>query len=121
MLALKHRPLDLEGLDLEPLGEGRCLAVMDGECAVCSWGARTLARHDRADRIRITTIQSSLGRALCERAGLSPDDPDSWLVIEAGQAYTHASAVLRLSRHLSGPWSVLGRHRQIKPLLSSVY
>lgn len=116
MQSLKHRPINLDGLDLSAIEGGRCLAVMDGACAVCSWGARTLSHRDAGDRIRIATIQSPLGMALLERAGLQGDDPETWLVLHEGHIYTHASAMIFLGQRLSGGWSILAGIARLFPL-----
>ncbi|MEM9715814.1 MAG: DCC1-like thiol-disulfide oxidoreductase family protein [Pseudomonadota bacterium] len=80
--------------------EDRILLVMDGDCALCSWGARNVARFDHGDRFRIATVNSDLGRALLIHYGLDPNDPDSWLMIEYGSAKTSMDAILAASRHL---------------------
>jgi predicted DCC family thiol-disulfide oxidoreductase YuxK len=65
---------------------------MDGGCALCSWGARTIARHDKADVFRIATVQSETGEALLRRHDLDPGDPWSWLVIDGERALTGSDA-----------------------------
>ncbi|WP_019959590.1 thiol-disulfide oxidoreductase DCC family protein [Woodsholea maritima] len=116
MQSLRHRLINLDGLDLSSIEGGRCLAVMDGACAVCSWGARTLSQHDGDDCIRIATIQSPLGIALLERAGLSAEDPQTWMVLHQGHVYTHASAMIFLGQRLAGGWAILARCAQLFPL-----
>ena len=80
---------------------------MDGACALCSWGARTIAHHDKTDVFRITTVQSSTGRALLAEHDLDPDDPWSWLLVDQGRAYTGSDAILYAGRYLSAPWNIL--------------
>jgi predicted DCC family thiol-disulfide oxidoreductase YuxK len=86
------------------------LAVMDGDCALCSASARLILRRDRRDRIRITTAQSPLGAALLRHYGLEPHDPETWLYLENGVAYGSLDGVMRISKHLgwiSGPIGAL--------------
>ena len=80
--------------------ESRILLVMDGDCALCSWGARNVARFDHGDHFRIATVQSTLGQAMLTHYGLDPNDPDSWLMLEKGAAKTSMEAILAASRHL---------------------
>jgi len=80
---------------------GKLLLVMDGACAVCSWGARTIAAHDPDDLFRITPLQGALGRSLLIRHGLDPDYPESWLLLNDGVALTGARAVIAAGRRLS--------------------
>ena len=90
---------------------------MDGECALCSWGARTIARHDRQNLFRIATVQSETGAALLKRHGLDPGDPWSWLLIQGEDALTGSDAIIRAGRHLSAPWGLLARIGQWAPRL----
>lgn len=78
------------------------LAVMDGECAICSWGARMIHRLDRSGTVRICTIQSPLGAALLRRHGLAPEDPASWLFIDDGVAHVDFEAVLHAGNRFGG-------------------
>ncbi|MGY3436453.1 MULTISPECIES: thiol-disulfide oxidoreductase DCC family protein [unclassified Marinovum] len=78
------------------------IAVMDGECAVCSWGARTIARLDRTEQFRICTVQSPPGTALVRHYGLDPADPETWLLLENGQAWSGMEAIIRIGEKLGG-------------------
>jgi predicted DCC family thiol-disulfide oxidoreductase YuxK len=51
------------------------VAVMDGECVLCTGGARLIARFDRERAFRICAVGSPLGTALVRHYGLEPDDP----------------------------------------------
>jgi len=57
----------------------RPIAVMDAECAICSWGARMIHRLDRKGTVRICPIQSPLGSALLRHYELVPEEPSTWL------------------------------------------
>jgi predicted DCC family thiol-disulfide oxidoreductase YuxK len=78
------------------------VAVMDASCAICSWGARMIHRLDRAGTTRICPVQSPLGAALLAHYGLRPDDPSSWLFLDAGIAWQDFDAVLHAGRHFGG-------------------
>lgn len=78
------------------------VAVMDAECAICSWGARMIHRLDRAGTTRICPIQSPLGIALLTHYGLDPQDPASWLFLDGGTAHKDFQAVLHAGRRYGG-------------------
>ena len=78
------------------------LAVMDGDCALCAFGARVIDRLDRVKEIRIATIDTALGRALLEHCGLRASAPDSWLFIEDGVAYEGFDALICVGRRTGG-------------------
>lgn len=90
------------------------LAVMDGECAVCSWGARMINRLDRSQTVKICMIQSPRGAALLRHYGLQPDRPESWLFIDKGIAHQDFDAVIYAGR-LFGGWGRLCRVFSIIP------
>jgi predicted DCC family thiol-disulfide oxidoreductase YuxK len=84
------------------------IVFMDGECVLCTRSARLLARLDRTGIFRICPIQTPLGRGILEHYGLDPGDPDSWLYLESGKAYTLIDGMIRAGRHLGG-WGNLLR------------
>ena len=90
------------------------LAVMDAECAVCSWGARMIHRLDRSGAVRICPIQTPLGAALLRHYGLQPTDPSSWLFIDEGVAHQDFEAVVHAARRFGG-WGRLATVLLILP------
>lgn len=90
------------------------VVFMDGECVLCTRGARMIARLDRAGEFRICPIQSPLGRSLLKHYGLEPDDPESWLYLADGKAYTSIDAMIRVG-HRMGGWGRLLAPLRILP------
>lgn len=76
--------------------DSRIILVMDGECALCSAAARRIAALDHADKVRITTVQSDLGRALLSHFKLDPTDPATWLMLTDGRAHGSLDAMVAL-------------------------
>lgn len=85
----------------------RHLAVMDAQCALCARGARWIARHDRREEFRILPIQTPLGAALLRHYGMEPDDPNSWLYLTEGRAYSSLDAMIRVGERFGGLWRAL--------------
>ena len=77
------------------------LLVMDGNCALCSRGARIISAMDRKNQFRIAPVHTPLGTALLTHYGFDPNDPDSWLYITDGQAYSSLDAIIRVARTCS--------------------
>ena len=78
------------------------IAVMDGTCPLCSWGARRIAQLDRAGAFRICPVNTPLGTALVRHYGLAPDDPKTWLFLDNGHAASGMEAIIRIGERLSG-------------------
>lgn len=78
------------------------IAIMDGTCALCSWGARMISRLDQGFAFRICPVQTPLGTALVRHFGLEPGDPETWLFLENGQAWSGMEAIIRIGERLGG-------------------
>jgi predicted DCC family thiol-disulfide oxidoreductase YuxK len=85
-----------------PFDDSAPIAVMDAECAICSWGARMIHRLDHEGTTRICPIQTDLGRALLTHYGLDPKQPASWLFLDNGIAHKDFEAVLHAGRRFGG-------------------
>ncbi|MEM1314164.1 MAG: DUF393 domain-containing protein [Pseudomonadota bacterium] len=85
----------------------RPVAVMDGGCALCTTGARWIARLDRSGEIAIAPASGSAGAALLRHYGLDPEDPDSWLYLENGRALGGLEAIAALGRRVGGAGRLL--------------
>ncbi len=79
------------------------VTFMDGECVLCTAGARLIARFDRTAAFRICPVQSPTGRAVLRHYGLEPDDPDSWLYLADGRAHTSLDGMIRAGARIGGP------------------
>lgn len=98
------------------------LAVMDADCAVCSWGAQMIHRLDRSGTVRICPVQTPLGAALLRHYGLVPEDPSSWLFIDNGVAHRDFEAVLHAGRSFGGWARLTGALRLVPgPLRNWLY
>lgn len=78
------------------------VTVMDGDCVLCTLGARLIARFDRARVFRICPVRTPLGEALLRHYGLDPDNPESWLYLVDGRAYTSIDAMIRAGARIGG-------------------
>jgi predicted DCC family thiol-disulfide oxidoreductase YuxK len=82
--------------------------VFDGVCALCSRWVRFLLRFDTRGRYRFAAMQGAQGRALLQARGLDPEDPTSFLLLDAGRAWTDTDAIIRVLTGLGGAWRLLG-------------
>ncbi|MEN5042069.1 thiol-disulfide oxidoreductase DCC family protein [Stenotrophomonas sp. TWI1149] len=82
--------------------------VFDGVCALCSRWVRFLLRFDTRGRYRFAAMQGAQGRALLQAHGLAPEDPTSFLLLDAGRAWTGTDAILRVLTGLGGAWRLVG-------------
>lgn len=77
--------------------------LFDGVCVLCNGAVQYTLKHERRPLIRFVSIQSAEGRQLALQHGLDPEDPQSFLFIENGEALSRSDGVIALARHLDGP------------------
>jgi predicted DCC family thiol-disulfide oxidoreductase YuxK len=87
------RPVDASGI---PNG----LILFDGVCVLCSRSVQFVLERDRDRWFRFTPIQSSLGRALALRLGISLQAPETNAVIVRGRAHFKADSAIEVLRLL---------------------
>lgn len=85
-----------------PFDDRHPIVFMDGECALCTRAARTIARLDKAEEFRICPIQTPLGRAILCHYDMNPGDPATWLYLENGVAHGSMEGVVRAGRRMGG-------------------
>ena len=82
------------------------ILVFDGVCVLCSHWVSFVLRHDRRRMYKFAAMQTSPGRKLLIEHGIDPDDPKSFLLLEAGRAYTDTNAIVRVLRSFGGRWKI---------------
>ncbi|MCU1067210.1 thiol-disulfide oxidoreductase DCC family protein [Stenotrophomonas maltophilia] len=87
---------------------GSAVIVFDGVCALCNRWVRFLLRFDRRGRYRFAAMQGERGSALLRSHGLDPQDPASFLLLDAQGAWTDTDAILRVLAGLGGAWRLSG-------------
>jgi predicted DCC family thiol-disulfide oxidoreductase YuxK len=82
--------------------------LFDGVCNLCNGFVQFVVKHDPAGRFQFASLQSETGRDLLAKHGLPAiAEPETVVLIEQGQAYTHSTAALRILRQLREPWAWL--------------
>lgn len=76
--------------------------LFDEVCVLCNGAVQYTLKHEKQPLIRFVSIQSVEGRQLALNHGLNPDDPQSFLFIENGEALPRSDGVIALARHLDG-------------------
>jgi predicted DCC family thiol-disulfide oxidoreductase YuxK len=86
----------------------RAIIVFDGLCVLCSANAQLVLKHDRKGTFRLAAMQGDAGAAIMREAGLDPDDPDSFVLVDAaadgGRVWINSDAVLHMWAGLGWPW-----------------
>lgn len=81
------------------------IVLFDGVCNLCNGFVQFIISHDPAGRFRFVALQSEAGQALLSRYGqAAAATPETVMLLEQGQLYTHSTAALRIARGLNWPW-----------------
>ena len=86
--------------------DDRPIIVFDGICAMCSAFVHFMLRRDSSGIYRFIPAQSPLGRALYVHFGLDPENYQSNILIQDGQAFLKSEGSLRIVSGLGWPWSM---------------
>lgn len=95
----------MSAYDLPPFTQPDDRVVLfDGVCKLCNGWATFLIRHDRAQRFRLASVQSSEGQAILQHFGLPTERFDTMAYVENGALFVRSDAVLRIVAQLPAPW-----------------
>ena len=89
--------------------------VFDGVCVLCSAWVGFVIKRDRVREFQFAAMQTESGRALLAQHGIDPDDPVTFLVIDAGVAHTDTDAVLRVIGRFGIAWQLFASVIRVIP------
>lgn len=81
------------------------IVLFDGDCNFCDSSVQFIINHDPAGYYQFASLQSEIGEEL-RRKHQIPEDVDSLVLIEKGEAYVKSEGALRISHHLTGLWKL---------------
>ena len=84
------------------------VVLFDGVCNLCNHSVQFILQRDPHGYFRFASLQSPVAQHLLRTHGLSPNRLESVILIEAGRAYSHSDAALRIASHLGSAWPALG-------------
>ena len=84
----------------DPAPDSTAIVLFDGVCVLCSRWYRFVHARDRAGRFRFVPIQQPEGRALAERHGIDPADPQTFVLIEDNGVRFRSDAALAILARL---------------------
>jgi predicted DCC family thiol-disulfide oxidoreductase YuxK len=98
------------------------IVLFDGLCSLCDHSVQFIIKRDPRGLFRFASLQSDVGRELCHRHGLDPDDMSTMVYIDGADAYVRSDAALRIARRLKGPVRCAGLFLWIpRPIRNLVY
>jgi predicted DCC family thiol-disulfide oxidoreductase YuxK len=101
---------------------GDYLILFDGECQFCAHSVRFIIRHDRQALFQFVSIQTQLGRKICEQYGHEINSMQTFLLLKKGVVYSRSAAAIEVAKELDWPWRVLSIFWLVpRPLRDAIY
>jgi predicted DCC family thiol-disulfide oxidoreductase YuxK len=96
--------------------------VFDGHCNICSGWVRFMASHPTTPPFRLVPMQSEEGRLLLTAHGIDPDDPATFLVLDADMALQASDGAIHVIAVLGGLWRAVRLARWVpRPWRDALY
>lgn len=96
----------------EPRGDGPIL-FYDGECGLCAKSVQWCLDHDAHAVLRYAPLQGATYAAL--DVPKKPSGLGTVVLLDERGLHTESNAVLRIARHIGGPWRVFGAIARVIP------
>ncbi len=82
------------------------IILFDGVCNLCEALVFFVYKRDGKEKFKFAPMQSDVGFALLENAGIKGDDLDTMVLMREGVAYTKSAAILKVMKELDGFWPI---------------
>ena len=92
------------------------IVLFDGECNFCDASVQFIIKRDPYEHFQFTSLQRETGERLSREFDV-PDDVDSLVLIENGQAFTKSGAALRIAKKLDGLWHLAFLFILVPPII----
>ena len=79
------------------------VVLFDGVCNLCNGTVNFLIDRDPSQKLKFAPLQSDTGLALLKEHQID-DSLSTIILVEEGVVYQRSTAVLRITRQLSGGW-----------------
>ncbi|MDT8347802.1 MAG: thiol-disulfide oxidoreductase DCC family protein [Flavobacteriaceae bacterium] len=94
-------------IDIATLEREYNIVIFDGVCNFCDRSVQFILKHDNKDRYRFVPFQQPIGEMLLKKYGIDPVTIDSIVLIENQQAHNKSTAILKITRCMSGLWPLM--------------
>ncbi len=86
--------------------ENKSIILFDGVCNLCNNSVQFIIKKDKKQRFLYASLQSDAAQSILLQFQLKNSDFDSIILIENGKVYQKSTAILKITKHLSGIWKL---------------
>jgi len=84
--------------------DNRYIVIFDGVCTLCNGAVNFIINRDPKGVFAFTPMQSDLAQELMNKYNIHNPGMDTFLLIKNDQCFVFSSAVLEISKDISGLW-----------------
>lgn len=93
--------------EVNETGVNYSIILFDGICNFCNSSVNFIIKHDLKDQFRFASLQSEIGKQLLLQLKEQDLNINSIILIENNKIYKQSDAILRITRHFNGTYSLL--------------
>lgn len=84
--------------------ENKSIILFDGVCNLCNNAVQFIINRDKNKQFLFASLQSDAARDILLHFNQKNSDLDSIIFIDKGKIHDKSTAILKISKHLSGIW-----------------
>ncbi len=86
--------------------ENKSIILFDGVCNLCNNSVQFIIKNDKKHHFIFTSLQSDAAQEVLLHFKLKNSNFDSIILIQNNKVYQKSTAILHISRHLTGFWKL---------------
>ncbi len=83
------------------------IVFFDGICNLCNGAVQFLLKRDKTEQFLFASLQSDAAKYILLQYNVKKIKMDSIILTEDGQVYDKSTAILKICKYLSWPWSIM--------------
>ena len=88
--------------------QGDKIILFDGVCNLCNGAITFVLKYEKTPHFKFTSLQSDIGKQLMAERHINPNEIDSIILIDVGNAYyVKSTAALEIAKDLKGGYALL--------------
>lgn len=94
-------------MEIQEKHKSHNIVFFDGVCNFCNSTVDKIYSNNKKKDIYYSSLQSEFAKKFLGEHGINTSDLDTVIFYTGGKFYFRSSAILQISKHLSGPYKVL--------------
>jgi predicted DCC family thiol-disulfide oxidoreductase YuxK len=101
--------------------ENNSVIFFDGICNFCNSSVNFIIKRDKNNYFKFSPLQSEYSRNILKQNNIPQKDFESIILFENNKIYRKSTAVLKISKHLSGLWPLFYLYILFPPFIRDFF